>query len=134
MGEIKIPENEIEINFSRSGGKGGQYLNKTSTKATLHWDVYNSQVLTPEQKYKVLHQLHNKITEKGDLVLWSQSERSQVQNKKQVIDKLNELVNHVLIPQKKRIPTKPSKAAKEKRIQKKKQVSQKKKLRRKVNY
>jgi len=131
---IIIPEKELEITFSRSGGKGGQYLNKTSTKATLHWDVYNSQILTPEEKYKVLHKLHNRISEKGDLVLWSQSERSQIQNKKQVIDKLHDLVNKVLIPEKKRIPTKPSKAAKERRIQKKKQISQKKQLRRKIKW
>ena len=109
-------------------------MNKTSTKATLKWDVYNSLVLTPEQKYRILHKLHNKITEKGDLVLWAQSERSQAQNKKQVIDKLNVLVNQILQPRKKRIPTKPTKAAKEKRIQQKKKVSEKKKLRRKIDY
>lgn len=132
--KIKIPEKEFFITFSRSGGKGGQYLNKTSTKATLKWDVYNSQVLTPEQKYKILHELDNKITEKGDLVLWAQSERSQVQNKKQVVDKLNALVNQILQPRKKRIPTKPTKAAKEKRISQKKKISEKKKLRRKIEY
>jgi len=129
---IIIPEKELTITFSRSKGKGGQYLNKTSTKATLHWDVYNSQVLTPEQKYLVLHQLHNKITEKGDLVLWAQSERSQAQNKQEVISKLNELINKVLTPQKKRIPTKPSKAAREKRIKQKKKTSEKKQLRKKI--
>lgn len=132
--KIVIPEKEFFITFSRSGGKGGQYLNKTSTKATLKWDVYNSQVLTPEQKYKILHELDNKITEKGDLVLWAQSERSQVQNKKQVVDKLNTLVNQILQPRKKRIPTKPTKAAKEKRISQKKKISEKKKLRRKIEY
>ena len=131
---ITIPEKELKITFSRSRGKGGQYLNKTSTKATLHWDVYNSQVLSPEQKFKVLHELHKRITEKGDLVLWAQSERSQVQNKKQVIDRLHLMVNKVLLPKKKRIPTKPSKAAKEKRLQQKKKVAAKKKLRKKVEY
>lgn len=131
---IVIPEKEIEITFSRSGGKGGQNINKVETKATLHWDVYNSQVLTPEEKYKILHKLDNRITEKGDLVLWSQSERSQSQNRVKVIEKLNKMVNAVIEPEKKRIPTKPSKAAKEKRIQKKKQISQKKQLRRKVQW
>ncbi len=131
---ITIPENEITITFSRSGGKGGQNVNKVETKATLHWDVYNSQIFTPEEKYKILHELHNRITEKGDLVLWSQSERSQVRNKDKVIERLNMMVNKVLIPQKKRIPTKPSKAAKEKRIKKKKQTSQKKQLRKKIKW
>lgn len=131
---IRIPEKELEITFSRSGGKGGQNVNKTSTKATLRWDVYNSQVLTPEEKYRVLHLLPNKITEKGELVLWAQSERSQPQNKAEVIAKLHDLINKVLIPEKKRHPTKPKKAAKEKRLQQKKQVAEKKKLRRKIEY
>lgn len=131
---ILIPEKEYDISFSRSRGKGGQKVNKTSTKATLHWDIYNSHVLTPEQKWKIIHELENKINEKGELVLYTQSERSQTQNKNQVIEKLNQLVNKVLTPDKKRIPTKPSKAAKERRIQQKKKVSEKKKLRRKVKY
>ncbi len=131
---IIIPENELDISFSRSGGKGGQNVNKVETKATLRWDVYNSQVLTPEEKYKIVHKLHNRITEKGDLVLWSQSQRSQAQNKAAVIAKLNDLINRALQPEKKRIPTRPSKASKEKRIQAKKRKSEKKQLRRKIEF
>jgi len=131
---INIPEEEIRISFSRSKGKGGQKVNKTSTKATLFWDVYNSLVLTPEEKYKILHKLENRINEKGELVIWSQKERTQIQNKKEVIDKLNRLIHKVLIPKKKRIATKPSKASKEKRIQAKKRVSEKKKLRQKIKF
>jgi len=126
---ITIPENELIITFSRSGGKGGQNVNKVETKATLRWDVYNSQILKPEQKYLILHKLHSRITEKGDLILWSQSERSQAQNKEVVIARLNHLVNDALIPVKARIKTKPTKSSKEKRLESKKHVSEKKKLR-----
>jgi len=126
---IKIPEKELEITFSRSGGKGGQNVNKVATKATLRWDVYNSLVLSSGQKYLILHKLANKITEKGELILWSQSERSQAQNKEAVIAKLNYLINQVLVPEKIRFKTKPTRASKEKRIQAKKRVSEKKKLR-----
>ena len=132
---IKIPEKELEITFSRAGGKGGQNINKVETKATLRWDVYNSLVLTPEQKYLILHKLANKITEKGELILWSQSERSQAQNKEAVIAKLNHLLNQALVPEKIRFKTKPTRASKERRIQSKKRVSEKKKLRKvKINH
>ncbi len=127
---IKIPEKEFEIIFSRSGGKGGQNVNKVETKATLRWDVYNSQVLTPEQKHLILQKLHGRITEKGELILWSQSERSQAQNKATVIARLNDLVNQALIPEKARIKTKPTKSSKERRLESKKRISEKKKLRR----
>jgi len=129
-----IPAEEIKVSFARSQGKGGQKVNKTSTKVFLHWDVYNSHVLTPEQKYKIIHVLANRINEKGELVLWSQTERTQTQNKNKVINKLYDLIEKVLTPEKKRLPTKPSKAAKEKRLQQKKKVSAKKKLRQKVDY
>jgi ribosome-associated protein len=126
---IIIPENELEITFARSSGKGGQHVQKVSTKVTLKWDIYNSQILTPEQKYLILHKLANRINEKGELVIWAQSERSQAQNREIAKNKLHWLVNKALTPQIKRIPTRPTKGSKEKRIKMKKKISEKKKLR-----
>ena len=129
---IRIPERELIITFSRAGGKGGQNVNKVETKATLRWDVYNSHIFTPEQKYTIIHQLGNRITEKGDLILWSQSERSQAQNKEAVIARLNNLINQALVPEKLRFKTKPTRASKEKRLQSKKILSRKKFLRKNI--
>jgi ribosome-associated protein len=76
-----------------------------------------------------LHKLGGRITEKGEIVLMSQSERSQAQNKEAVIAKLKWLVNKALTPEIKRIATKPTRGSKEKWIQSKKRISEKKKLR-----
>lgn len=129
-----IPEKELLITFSRSGGKGGQNVNKVETKATLRWDVYNSPSLIPQQKYLLLHKLHSRLTVKGELIMSSQSERSQAQNKELVIRRFHNLVNQALKPIKKRIKTKPTRSSKERRLESKKRESQKKKLRKKIEW
>lgn len=129
--EIIIPENEIEFIFSRSTGKGGQNVNKVATKVTLRWNIWKSKILTNEQKEKVIKSLKNKIDKDGNLIIYSQKERSQYKNKIDAIEKLNRLINNVLEEKKQRKKTKPPKSAIEKRLKEKKKISEKKKLRRK---
>ena len=130
----EIPEEEMNFVFSRSSGHGGQNVNKVETKVTLIWNVWNSKILTSEQRGKIMAANQQKIDKNGNLVIYAQSERSQFQNKQEAIAKLQNLVEQSLIPEKERVPTKIPKSVKEKRLQEKKKQSEKKKFRQKIDF
>lgn len=122
---------EITFRTARSGGKGGQNVNKVETMVEGYFDVTASSLLTDQQKALVQEKLAHRINAEGLLQVRSQEERTQLGNKQLVVKKMNELVHKALLKPKKRVPTKPSKAVKEKRLQFKKRLSDKKQQRRK---
>ncbi len=129
--KIIISESDFKIKAVRSSGPGGQNVNKLATKVMLRCNVWNLSVLSQEQKQKIITAYPNWIDKKGNLIIYSQSERSQYQNKQEVIEKLHRMVNDALKPVKERIPTKIPRRAKEKRLKEKKKQTGKKRLRRK---
>jgi ribosome-associated protein len=122
---------ELAFTTSRSGGPGGQNVNKVSSKVTLQFDVQNSAVLTAGEKQAIYEKLSSRMTREGVLILTAQETRSQIQNKELVLAKFEKLLNKALEKKKARKPTKPSKKSAHERIKKKKVHSEKKQLRRK---
>jgi ribosome-associated protein len=125
---------EIKFQTARSGGAGGQNVNKVETMVMGLWNPDSSVLFSDEEKQRIKDKLSSKINAGGFLLVKSQVYRSQLSNKDEVVRKMNELLKQALTKKKARIATKPSKAAKEKRIESKKIKADKKQGRKKIRY
>jgi ribosome-associated protein len=121
---------ELIFSSSRSSGPGGQNVNKVNTRIELRFNIPGSALLNDEEKTKIQSALRNRINKEGFLILVSQTERSQIANKKKVTERFYKLIQKTLAPVKKRKPTRPTLASRERRMESKKLISRKKALRR----
>lgn len=116
---------------SRSGGPGGQNVNKVNSKISLRFDIPHSEILTPEEREFILQRLSAYLTKEGTLLISSQESRSQLENKQAVLTKFDALLAKAFEKRKARKRSKPSPAAVKKRIESKKRLGEKKKWRQK---
>jgi len=128
---IQIPFTEFDFTFSRSGGPGGQNVNKVNTKVTMRWAVRTSKTLPDDVRDRFVKKYARRITKGGEFVMHSQRYRDQGRNVADVLEKLRGLLSEVATAPRKRRPTKRSRGSNERRLEAKRQSSAKKQRRRK---
>lgn len=123
---LSIPLREFDFTFSRSGGPGGQNVNKVNSRVSLRWNVRKTEALPPAVLNRFVERFHRRITQDGELLIHSQRFRDQGRNVADCLDRLRQMVLEIAIAPKTRRPTKPTRASKRRRLQNKRHRSQKK--------
>lgn len=124
LNHLRIPESEIELRVSRSSGPGGQHANVTASRVEAIFDVDASRALTDEQKRRVAARYGSRVT------ATAQDTRSQARNRALAVERLQARIAAALVTQRRRQPSKPTKASRERRLESKRRQAQRKRERR----
>jgi len=130
---VGIPESELRFEFSRSGGPGGQHVNKVSTRVDLVFDLSASQSLNDSQKEMIRRALRTRIDASGRIRISARESRSQWQNRQEVVAKFEKLLRRALTVQRRRVPSTPTAGSRERRVAVKKRRSEVKRHRGRVS-
>jgi ribosome-associated protein len=127
---IAIPPDELEITYARSGGPGGQNVNKVNSKAVLRWSVINSPSLPEDVRARFIEKFQSRLTTDGELILTSQKHRDQASNTSDCLEKLRNMLEAAARVPIVRRPTRPTLGSKIRRVDEKRENSRKKHQRR----
>ena len=130
---LTVPLAEFRFEFSRSGGPGGQNVNKVNSKATLRWFPAQSASLPPAVKSRLLDAVGSRLTREGELLVTSQLTRDQGRNVEDCLNKLRAMLESVARPPRTRRPTKPTMASQVRRVESKQRRSETKRLRKRLD-
>jgi len=117
--DLVIPGDELWFTASRSGGPGGQHVNKTSSRVTLHWSVATSTALDEPRRARLLAKLAGRLTAEGVLAIDVDTERSQHRNRELARERLAALVDEALRIPRRRVPTRATRASQRRRLSEK---------------
>lgn len=127
---VRVPDAELTLRTTRSGGPGGQHVNTTDSKVELRWSVRDSAALSEPQRARVLERLAPRLTTGGELILTASEHRSQHRNREAVLARFRAIVGEALEPPRPRRATRPSRASQQRRLAAKRQRGELKALRR----
>jgi ribosome-associated protein len=125
--KVQVPLSELVYTASRASGPGGQHVNTTDSRIQVRWNILETAALTETERARVRNKLASRLTESGDLILASDTHRSQRRNREEVTERLAAMLREALIPPKPRKKTKPTRASRERRLDEKRKKSRTKK-------